>query len=142
MVSLDYTILVQMVNFIILIFILNALLYKPILGIIDKRKQKMDESDSEIKRMNQTVEQKMAEYEEKVRLAKVDAMEQKNAIVKEGSDVAKGIIDAVRGEIPAMMEQFHAKMGKEVEEARAILHSQSQKISLDIAEKVLGRSIQ
>jgi F-type H+-transporting ATPase subunit b len=130
-----------MVNFIILIFILNALLYKPILGIIDKRKQKMDESDSEIKRMNQTVEQKMAEYEEKVRLAKVDAMEQKNAIVKEGSDVAKGIIDAVRGEIPAMMEQFHAKMGKEVEEARAILHSQSQKISLDIAEKVLGRSI-
>lgn len=142
MVSLDYTILVQMVNFIILIFILNALLYKPILGIIDKRKQKMDESDSEIKRMNQTVEKKMAEYEEKVRLAKVDAMEQKNAIVKEGSDVAKGIIDAVRGEIPAMMEQFHAKMGKEVEEARAILHSQSQKISLDIAEKVLGRSIQ
>lgn len=142
MVSLDYTILVQMVNFIILIFILNALLYKPILGIIGKRKQKMDESDSEIKRMNQTVEQKMAEYEEKVRLAKVDAMEQKNAIVKQGSDVAKGIIDAVRGEIPAMMEQFHAKMGKEVEEARAILHSQSQKISLDIAEKVLGRSIQ
>ncbi len=141
MVSLDYTILVQMVNFIILIFILNALLYKPILGIIGKRKQKMDESDSEIKRMNQTVEQKMAEYEEKVRLAKVDAMEQKNAIVKEGSDVAKGIIDAVRGEIPAMMEQFHAKMEKEVEEARAILHSQSQKISLDIAEKVLGRSI-
>ena len=141
MVSLDYTILVQMVNFIILIFILNALLYKPILGIIGKRKQKMDESDSEIKRMNQTVEQKMAEYEEKVRLAKVDAMEQKNAIVKQGSDVAKGIIDAVRGEIPAMMEQFHAKMGKEVEEARAILHSQSQKISLDIAEKVLGRSI-
>ena len=141
MVSLDYTILVQMVNFIILIFILNALLYKPILGIIGKRKQQMDESDSEIKRMNQTVEQKMAEYEEKVRLAKVDAMEQKNAIVKEGSDVAKGIIDAVRGEIPAMMEQFHAKMEKEVEEARAILHSQSQKISLDIAEKVLGRSI-
>ena len=141
MVSLDYTILVQMVNFIILIFILNALLYKPILGIIDKRKQKMDESDSEIKRMNQTVEQKMAEYEEKVRLAKVDAMEQKNAIVKQGSDVAKGIIDAVRGEIPAMMEKFHAKMEKEVEEARAILHSQSQKISLDIAEKVLGRSI-
>ena len=142
MVSLDYTILVQMVNFIILIFILNALLYKPILGIIGKRKQKMDESDSEIKRMNQTVEQKMAEYEEKVRLAKVDAMEQKNAIVKQGSDVAKGIIDAVRGEIPAMMEQFHAKMEKEVEEARAILYSQSQKISLDIAEKVLGRSIQ
>jgi F-type H+-transporting ATPase subunit b len=141
-VTLDYTILVQMTNFIILIFVLNALLYKPILSIIDKRKQKLDESDAEIKRMNQTVEQRMAEYEEKVRLAKVSAMEHKSAIVKEGADAAKGIIDAVRGEIPAMMEAFHAKIGKEVDAARSILISQSRKISLDMAEKVLGRSLQ
>jgi F-type H+-transporting ATPase subunit b len=142
MVTLDYTILVQMANFILLIFILNVLLYKPILSIIGKRKSQMEESDSEVKRLSQTVEQKLAEYENKVRLAKLEAMEQRNAIVKEGTDLAKGIIDAVRNEIPAMMEQFNAKMGKEVDAARAILRSQSQKISLDIAEKVLGRSIQ
>jgi F-type H+-transporting ATPase subunit b len=142
MVTLDYTILVQMANFILLIFILNALLYKPILNIIGKRKNQMEESDSEVKRLSRTVEQKLAEYEDKVRLAKLDAMEQRNAIVKEGAEQAKGIIDAVRSEIPGMMEQFNAKMGKEVDAARAILRSQSQKISLDIAEKVLGRSIQ
>jgi F-type H+-transporting ATPase subunit b len=142
MVTLDYTILVQMANFILLIFILNVLLYKPILSIIGKRKSQMEESDSEVKRLSQTVEQKLAEYENKVRLAKLEAMEQRNAIVKEGTDRAKGIIDAVRNEIPVMMEQFNAKMGKEVDAARAILRSQSQKISLDIAEKVLGRSIQ
>jgi len=142
MVTLDYTILVQMANFILLIFILNVLLYKPILSIIGKRKSQMEESDSEVKRLSQTVEQKLAEYENKVRLAKLEAMEQRNAIVKEGTDRAKGIVDAVRNEIPAMMEQFNAKMGKEVDAARAILRSQSQKISLDIAEKVLGRSIQ
>jgi F-type H+-transporting ATPase subunit b len=142
MVTLDYTILVQMANFILLIFILNVLLYKPILSIIGKRKSQMEESDSEVKRLSQTVEQKLAEYENKVRLAKLEAMEQRNAIVKEGTDRAKGIIDAVRNEIPAMMEQFNAKMGREVDAARAILRSQSQKISLDIAEKVLGRSIQ
>ena len=50
----------------------------------------MDESDGEVKRLSQTVEQKLAEYEEKVRLAKLDAMEQKNAIVKEGSDRGQG----------------------------------------------------
>jgi F-type H+-transporting ATPase subunit b len=142
MVTLDYTILVQMANFILLIFILNALLYKPILSIIGKRKNQMEESDREVKRLSQTVEQKLAEYEDKVRLAKLDAMEQRNVIIREGADVAKSIIDAVRNEIPGMMEQFNAKMGKEVDAARAILRSQSQKISLDIAEKVLGRSIQ
>jgi F-type H+-transporting ATPase subunit b len=142
MVTLDYTILVQMANFILLIFILNALLYKPILSIIGKRKSQMEASDGEVKRLSQTVEQKLAEYENKVRMAKLNAMEQRNAIVKEGTDRAKGIIDTVRNEIPGMMEQFNARMGKEVDAARAILRSQSQKISLDIAEKVLGRSIQ
>jgi F-type H+-transporting ATPase subunit b len=142
MVSLDYTTLVQIANFVLLIFILNALLYKPIMSVIEGRKEQMEKSDEEVRRLRQDVEQKLAEYEEKVRLAKIEAMEQRNAIVKEGADLAKSVIDAVRGEIPALMEQFNARMGREVEAARAILRSQSRKISLEIAEKVLGRSIQ
>ena len=142
MVSLDYTTLVQIVNFVLLMFILNTLLYKPIMGVIEQRKEQMEKSDGEVKRLRQEVEQKLAEYEEKVRLAKLEALEQRNALVKEGADLAKSAIEAVRSEIPMLMEQFNAKMGREVDAARAILHSQSRKISLEIAEKVLGRSIQ
>jgi F-type H+-transporting ATPase subunit b len=142
MVSLDYTILIQMANFILLIFILRKLLYVPILGILNQRKERMEEYDGEVKRLKQEVEQKFSEYEEKVRQAKLDAMEQRNAIVKESADVAKSIIDAVRSEIPALMEQLNARITREVDAARAILRSQSQKISLEITEKVLGRSIQ
>jgi F-type H+-transporting ATPase subunit b len=142
MVSLDYTTLVQIANFVLLMFILNTLLYKPILGVIERRKEQMEKSDGEVKRLRLEVEQKLAEYEEKVRLAKLEALEQRNALVKEGADLAKSTIEAVRSEIPLLMEQFNAKMGREVDAARAILRSQSRKISLEIAEKVLGRSIQ
>lgn len=142
MVSLDSTILIQMINFLILIFILNMLLYKPILGIMDKRKKRFQDTEDEIKSINLTIEERMAAYEEKVRLAKMDALNQKNDILKEGSDQAKTIIDAARGEIPAMMEEFHGKMNREVTDARRILTDQSRKISVDIAEKLLGRSIQ
>ncbi len=142
MVSLDSTILIQMINFLILIFILNLLLYKPILGIMDKRKKRFQDTEDEIKSINLTIEERMAAYEEKVRLAKMDALNQKNDILKEGSDQAKTIIDAARGEIPGMMEEFHGKMNREVTDARRILTDQSRKISVDIAEKLLGRSIQ
>jgi len=142
MVSLDYTILIQMANFILLIFILRKLLYVPILGVMNERKERMEEYDGEVKRLKQEVEQKFSEYEEKVRLAKLDAMEQRNAIVKESADLAKSMIDTVRSEIPALMEQFNVRITREVDAARAILRSQSRKISLEIAEKVLGRSIQ
>ena len=142
MVSLDSTILFQMINFLLLIFILNLLLYKPILGIMDKRKKQFQDMGDEISRINQTIEERMAAYEEKVRLAKTDALNSKNDILKEGSDQAKNIIDAARGELPQMMEQFHATLNKEVSEARRVLADQSRKISVNIAEKLLGRSIQ
>jgi F-type H+-transporting ATPase subunit b len=141
-VSIDYTLVLQIVNFLTLIFILNVLLYKPILGIIEKRQKQLDDSQDEIKRLNLSVEERMAQYEEKVRQAKLAALDQKNQALAEGSDVAKSTIDAVRGEIPKMIEQFHGKLAKEVEDARGILSSQSQKISREIAEKVLGRSVQ
>ena len=131
-----------MINFLILVFVLNLLLYKPILGIMDKRKKLLQDTDDEIKRINLTIEERMSSYEEKVRMAKMDALNRKNDILKEGADRAKTVIDAARAEIPAMMEQFNKKINEEIADARHILTGQSQKISVDIAEKLLGRSIQ
>jgi len=132
---------IQMVNFLILILILNQLLYKPILGIIDKRKKQVQDTEDEIKRLNQSVEERIAAYEEKLRQAKMDALEKKAEIIKEGAEQAKSLIEAAKGEIPGMMEKFHGEMNREVAEARSILTGQSRNISLEIAEKLLGRSL-
>jgi F-type H+-transporting ATPase subunit b len=141
-VSLDYSLGIQIINFVLLIFILNVLLYKPLLGMIDKRKKQFEESETEVRRLRETVEQKMAAYEEKLRQAKAAATEQKNEIISQGAEEAKAVIEAVRIEIPGLMEQFHLRMEKEIGVARKILTDQSQKLSVEIAEKVLGRSLQ
>jgi F-type H+-transporting ATPase subunit b len=141
-IDIDYTLWIQLVNFIVLIFILNVLLYKPILGIMDKRKRQFDGARDEVRTLHESVEKKMAEYEEAVRKAKQAAMEQKAEYVKEGAEEARKIVDAVRGVIPKMMEEFQGKMNREIEEARGVLKNQSQRLSLEIAEKVLGRSLQ
>jgi F-type H+-transporting ATPase subunit b len=140
-VELNITIVYQMINFLALIFILNLLLYKPILSIIEKRQKNFEDSDDEIKRLNETIENKMAAYEDKVRQAKLKAVGEKGEIVKEGTDKAKEIIEAVRSEVPGMMEGFRAKLDAEVSSARAFLSGKSKDLSVEIAEKVLGRSV-
>jgi len=142
MISIDQTLLIQAVNFLVLIFVLNMILYKPILGIIDRRNQRIVESDEKVKELNKSVEQKMAEYEEKLRQAKLEAVEQKNKIEQEGSGEGESLIEGAKSEISQMVEGFHVKIGKEIDEVRGILKGQSQKISGEIAEKVLGRSVQ
>jgi len=41
-----------------------------------------------------------------------------------------------------MTQEFEQKMNKEIQAARQILDSQSRKLSLEIAQKVMGRSVQ
>ena len=138
----DYTIFVQIVTFLALIFILNILLYKPILTIIDRRKKQFEELQNEIKLFNDSVDKRAAEYDEKLKLAKTNASEIKKEIIKEGADKAKSIVDAVRNEIPLMAQEFQKKMDKEIMAARQILEGQSKRLSMEIATKVLGRSVQ
>ena len=51
-------------------------------------------------------------------------------------------MDAVRSEIPLMTQEFQKKMDAEMQAARQILEGQSRRLSLEIAEKVLGRRVQ
>ena len=141
MINIDYTIWIQMANFLVLMFILNLLLYKPILGIIDRRKKQIQDAEEEIKRLNREVEERMAAYEEKLRLAKMEALEKKLEIIREGTEQGKSFIEAAKGEIPGMMEKFHEEIGKEISDARRILTDQSRGISIEITEKLLGRSL-
>jgi len=141
MVSIDSTLFYQIVNFLLLIYILNVLLYKPILRILDERKKRLQGSEDEIRALHQTIEQKTAEYEEKIRRAKLEAMNQRNEIQKEGTEEGKKIIDGAKEDIAKMMEDFKVKMAGEMDNARLILNTQSKALSLEIAEKVLGRGI-
>jgi F-type H+-transporting ATPase subunit b len=138
----DLTIFIQMITFLALIYILNILLYKPILSIIERRKKHLAELENEIKLFNESVDKRAAEYEEKLKQAKTKASELKKEIIQEGADEAKNIIDAVRNEIPVLMQEFQQKMDQEIQVARQTLDSQSRKLSLEIAQKVMGRAVQ
>jgi F-type H+-transporting ATPase subunit b len=138
----DYTLLIQMGLFLSLIFVLNILLYKPILSIIERRKKQLEESENEIKLFNESVEKRVAEYEDKLRQAKIKGSELKKEIIQEGVNQAKNIVDVVRNEIPVLTRDFQQKMDKEVEKAKLILDSHSKELSLEIARKVLGRPVQ
>jgi F-type H+-transporting ATPase subunit b len=109
---------------------------------MDRRKEILDKAQEEVKSVQDTIDRRVAAYEEKIRAAKMEAMGQKGDLAKEGSDAAKVITDKAKGEISGMMSEFQAKLEKELASAREILRNQSLRISSEIAEKVLGRSIQ
>ncbi len=138
----DYTLLVMMAIFIVLMLILNVLLYKPILSIIDRRKRQLEELENEVRLFQESVDKRAAEYDDKLHAAKTKAADLKKEVIAEGAEEAKKVLDVVRNEIPAMTQEFQGKMEKEIAAARQVLQGQSRTLSVDIATKVLGRSVQ
>ncbi len=141
MVELNFTVWIQMVNFIALIFILHFLLYKPVLKIVEKRNKKIEESDEEVRSLNETIETNMAEYEEKIRQARVAAAIERDTVQEEGSEQGKEIIGKVRDEISEKLGEFKGKLQDETDKARDVLRDQTRTIATEISEKVLGRGI-
>lgn len=72
-----FTIIAQLVNFIVLIFILNKFLYKPVLQTLEKRR-------NEVKKRIEETEQKLIESEQlkEEYLNKLKVLEQENAELK------------------------------------------------------------
>lgn len=141
MIQIDYSLLLQIINFVALIFILDFVLYQPLLNIIDKRKLIIDQGQAEIAQLEQTVAAKMAAYEQKVQTTRTNALGKNKEVIKEGAEQAKIILAEAGKEIAALTEAFHGNMQQEMRAARAILSSRSQELSLEIAEKVLGRRL-
>ena len=142
MVELNYTVWIQMANFLVLIVILNFLLYKPVLKIIEKRNQKIEDSKERVRSLDETIERKMAQYEEQIRQARTAAATQRDAIRDEGTERGKEIIDAVREDISNHLEKFKVQLHKETDDARTSLREQTRMIAREISEKVLGRGVQ
>lgn len=141
MVSIDYSLGIQILNFLLLIFILNTLLYKPVLNILDKRKKQTAESEAEVSSLQANIDQKMAAYEEKLQLAKAEALVMKKTLIKQGDEEARALIDATRSEIPGMQEDFRLRTAGEIASAKNILADNSRKLSIEIAEKIMGRGL-
>jgi len=141
-IQIDYSLLLQIVNFVALIFILNFILYRPLLNVIDKRKLIIEQGQAEIDRLEQSVAEKIAVYEQKVQATRLEALVKNKDVIKGATEQAKVILAEAGSKMAAITEEFHINIQKEALAARQILSERSQQLSLDIAEKVLGRRLQ
>lgn len=94
----------QVVNFLILLFILKRFLYKPILKVLEERKKKIAESLKNASEIEKKLEQITEDREKKLQKAAKEAEE----IIKEATENADKIIT-----------QAHEKAGKDIEKILA-----------------------
>jgi len=139
MIELNWTFLVQMVNFLVLMFVLNKILYKPILRILDERDEKIVGGQEKIKQVEEKSQRMFTEYTDRIYEGRVAALEAKNSARKDAEVQANEIIVEARKKAEEMIAQVRLEMAQEVGKAKKDIETELGSMATSIAGRVLGR---
>lgn len=141
MINLDLAFAVQIINFGLLVLVLNMLLFKPVRALLAQRRQEIQSARERAVAVDEQVESKVAQYEARLREAKAEVAARRAELVKEAQAEESGVMDKARQDAAASLSSLRDRVAKESAEARALLQKQAEALSDDICEKLLGRSL-
>lgn len=141
MIDIDFAFLIQAINFGILLLVLNILLYKPIRKVLAERQAEIAGAQARTAEVDRDVQEKMALYEARLSEVKAQAAAEREALRKAAQAEESELLDKARKEATDSLAAIKERMAKEAADAKVLLQGQAQLLSLEICEKVLGRSL-
>ncbi|MYE61663.1 MAG: ATP synthase F0 subunit B, partial [Candidatus Dadabacteria bacterium] len=125
MLSVDETLIIQLVIFLVGLFLLNRLVFRPLIGVWDRREELTAGTLREAEEMTRKAEGAIAEYNEKIAEARVQATETRNELRQQG-----------QGESSRMLLSAREAAQAELEGARGTLESETAKIRADLQGEI------
>ena len=137
----DWTLIVQIVNFIVLIMILNAVLYKPIRKILIERQKTVNQFEKDIDTLQEGAAENDQTFQSTISEAKAKGLSEKEAMKEAGEEEEKRLINELQEKAQADLETVRTQIAQDAGAAREKLKAQAEAFSVSIAEKILGRSV-
>ncbi|MDE7064140.1 MAG: ATP synthase F0 subunit B [Desulfovibrionaceae bacterium] len=138
MLDLNITMLFQLVNFFIALYVLNILLIRPIRSILLERKAKMDDLAGEAGAFDREAAERLAAYQAELARARQDA----NAAREQARGAAlaeqQDILAAAGKDAQAHLAQAQAAIRAEADAALASLRAQVKGLADKLAARVLA----
>jgi F-type H+-transporting ATPase subunit b len=141
MISVDPTVVIQLVILLTLMVILSQMAFKPFLNLLQERKGRIEGAEKRARELQQRTDQLMERYREAMATAQAQGTNLREELRKEGLAQEMEILQKAVTQANQLIEELKSRIGAETEVARAQLRAKAQMISREIAEKVLGRRL-
>ena len=139
--NINGTIVAVLLNFLILLWVLNRYLYKPVLSILESRKQHIDTSLATAERKLADAEGLRADLERKLAAARSEAQKVIDDALKTAERIRHELTEGGRAEAATIRSQAIADIARMQEAARQELKEEVVDLALAAAGKILERSL-
>jgi F-type H+-transporting ATPase subunit b len=130
--------LILAANFLVLVFILNIILFKPLLKIFKEREDAVKGSLDAVKDMGNRREESIARLNKELAETRNKAKDVFEALKAEGMKNQKEVLSKAEAEASQILEKSKADLRAEAEKARTTLRAEVDKFSDEIVRKLVG----
>lgn len=137
----DSSVFIQIINFIILVFLLNIFLYRPIRNIIIQRKEKIEKLNNSTDDAIKEAEEDKNIFAEKIKNYRLKGLKKKEELIDEARTYEKMLIEEINRKAETELSEVKRKLSKDVERVRNLLEGEIGIFAKSIGEKLLGRTL-
>jgi F-type H+-transporting ATPase subunit b len=137
----DKSLIVQLVNFVILLVILQRLLYKPLLGKMEERTAAIKASLEQAKTAQAQAARQQEENETRLRAAHAEAASIRQQAVREAAEEARKHIETAQAQARKLVDDTKAQLDGEIRRARDELRREVSDLAIAAAEKLVRRTL-
>jgi F-type H+-transporting ATPase subunit b len=140
-IKIDWTLLIQAVNFFVLLGILQKLVFKPFLKVMEERRGEVEGSLGRVRELEERNAAQQAAYEDRLEAARSVAQEQREAFRREAAEQEAQLLTAAHDEAAARLSSLRQRIAAEQEKAGALMRQEARTLGEAIARKLAGRSL-
>ena len=139
MIEINLTIVIQVAQFLLLLFILNRFLFRPTINLIGEREKMINSWEEGTKNNRESIQTRVESYENQILEAKLKAQEQQRLMTEALKKEEEKKLAAVSEEAFRIVASTREKLQEETEMLRGHLREQAEEMSQLVAEKILGK---
>lgn len=137
----DGTLILHVLIILVMVYVLNATLYKPINQILESREKRTRGRLSEAQELVKSVKEKLADYERSLRQARSEAYALAETERAEAMMKRQQRVNELRNQLAQSIAAEKEAIQQQAAQARASLEVESREIAREISSRVLNRSI-
>lgn len=141
MISLDISVLYQIILYVVLLLILNKILFQPYSHLLEERERSTSGAQHDSAALEHEGARLRAEYDEKIARAQASAYAAREAILHDGRQQREKILSQAREEATRTLEQVRREVATAMERERRLAAAEADTIAVDMVSKFLGRRV-
>ncbi|MBN1959935.1 MAG: hypothetical protein JW841_03235 [Deltaproteobacteria bacterium] len=139
--DLDFTFLIQLGLFLIVLIVLNPILFKPLLRVFALRHERMYAIKDEIEKLKNEAAADLEVYQARMRAARDAAMSESDKLISAAREEERRLLSEIRQEIAHSLNQAREQISALEQENQQKLQKETNKLASILSTKLLQREV-